>query len=234
MLDLGTGNGGMLRALRRRGWRGPLVGVDYCAESVELARRLTAAGGGGEESSDEDEDHEDDEDVEAEAEAEAERGGDAAAAILGETPPIEFYEFDILRSDSAAAPWWRAGPAAAGFDVVLDKGTFDAVSLSADTDARGRRAGAGYAAAVARLVRPGGLALVTSCNWTEDELVRWFAPAGGRGDLEEVDRVAYPRFRFGGAEGQTVAGVCFRRKEPDAERGHERAARLIHGLGGMC
>ena len=201
VLDLGTGNGAMLRALRRRGWRGPLVGADYCAESVELAGRLEAAGGG-DASSDEDEDGDEDEDQDEDEEA-------VATAVEEDAPPIAFYEFDILHSDAATAPWLPT--AAGGFDVVLDKGTFDAVSLSDEMDAQGRRACEGYAPRVERLVRPGGLVLVTSCNWTEEELVQWFTPSEGAEGFEQVGKVAYPRFRYAGREGQTVAGVCFQK-----------------------
>ena len=207
-LDLGTGNGEMLRALRRRGWKGTMVGVDYCAESVELARRLEERSEGDE--GDCDEDSEEDEDGEDSA-GEAGQDDDAAA------PPIAFYEYDILHSDPVAAPWLPT--ASEGFDIVLDKGTFDAVSLSSETDAAGQRACEGYAARVRPLVRRGGLALVTSCNWTEEELVDWFVrETEGRADGEANDgfevagRVEYPRFKFGGREGQSVVGVCFRRR----------------------
>ncbi|KAF7585227.1 hypothetical protein BBP40_011617, partial [Aspergillus hancockii] len=41
ILDLGTGNGSMLALLRKRGgFGGVMVGVDYSARSVELAREL--------------------------------------------------------------------------------------------------------------------------------------------------------------------------------------------------
>ena len=208
-LDLGTGNGSILRLLRRRGWRGAMVGADYCAESVELARQLEKSGSAVQ--------SDDDEESEAESDAEEDKteepDADAAA------PPIAFHEYDILHSDSSDAPWRPTAPE--GFDVVLDKGTFDAVSLSPDMDTRGRRACDGYAAAVLPLVRPGGGLLVTSCNWTEEELVQWFVrrPVGAAAAVpsdgfEVCGRVAYPRFRFGGREGQSVVGVCFRRTSP--------------------
>ncbi|KAI5305410.1 hypothetical protein KEM55_009007, partial [Ascosphaera atra] len=109
-----------------------------------------------------------------------------------------------------------------GFDIALDKGTFDAISLSADEvevsvgggeEKVRRRICEVYPEISRRVVRFGGYLIVTSCNWTEEELVEWFT----RGQSEEdrlvvFDRVEYPKFRFGGHEGQGVCTVCFQRK----------------------
>jgi hypothetical protein len=125
-----------------------------------------------------------------------------------------------------------------GFDIVLDKGTFDAVSLSAEEvtedeedgmastsggmQERGsrtvrRRVCEWYPMVARKLVRNGGFLVVTSCNWTEGELVRWFTGhedgASDDGDgLVVWDRIDYPKFRFGGGEGQGVCTVCFRKE----------------------
>lgn len=114
---------------------------------------------------------------------------------------MEFTQWDIM--NMAPPPQWIEG-----WDVVLDKGTFDAVSLSAETDGQGRRVCEGYREKAEGLVKKGGLLLVTSCNWTEEELKGWF---GGR-ELEVVGRVEYPAFKFGGMTGQSVCSVCFRKK----------------------
>lgn len=122
---------------------------------------------------------------------------------------VEFTEWDIL--NSAPHPSWTHP----GFDVVLDKGTFDAVSLSDEVDARGRRVCEGYRDKVERLLKRGGVVVVTSCNWTEEELVGWFEGGGdgdGEGGLEMCGRVEYPVFRFGGRQGQSVQSVVFRRR----------------------
>ncbi|ORY63546.1 S-adenosyl-L-methionine-dependent methyltransferase [Pseudomassariella vexata] len=105
------------------------------------------------------------------------------------------------------------------WDVVLDKGTFDAISLSAETDANGRRVSEGYRGQVLKLVRDGGIFLVTSCNWTEEELGKWFEGVK-EGDtegvtegvgFEKVGRVQYRSFSFGGVQGQTISTLCFRK-----------------------
>lgn len=115
---------------------------------------------------------------------------------------IEFEVWDIMGNEN---PWLG------GFDVLLDKGTFDAVSLNAEEDADGRRICERYRDKVEGLVKPGGRFLITSCNWTEKELGEWF----GGGDLVVEGRVEYPTYSFGGMKGQSVYSVCFRRHGGD-------------------
>ncbi|KAI9703623.1 MAG: hypothetical protein M1836_007393 [Candelina mexicana] len=166
-LDLGTGNGHLLFQLREEGGfkEGTMVGVDYSAQSVELAR------------------------------------------ILGQEKDlnVRFERWDIMKDNIAGKEWMIEG----GFDVLLDKGTFDAVSLSAEFDDRGRRVCEGYRERVEALVREGGIILVTSCNWTEAELRGWFEG----GNLVFMGTISFPSFTFGGKKGQTISSVCFRRKE---------------------
>ena len=57
------------------------------------------------------------------------------------------------------------------YDVVLDKGTYDAICMNPD-DAQNQRIK--YRQAVGRLVRNGGLFIITSCNWTQAELLQHF------------------------------------------------------------
>jgi EEF1A lysine methyltransferase 2 len=178
-----------------------MVGVDYSAESVQLATRIweeivSKETGDGDEDKSDDTDQEDDE------------------KPAPSKNPIIFETLDILSlaSDTTILPTWlpTSSNQTQGVDVLLDKGTFDAVSLSADTDATGRRVCETYAVAAQKLLRDGGLLVVTSCNWTEDELKAWFCQTEGS-RLELVDRVPYPRFKFGGVEGQTVVGAVFRK-----------------------
>lgn len=220
VLDLGTGNGSMLALLRKRGgYRGRLVGVDYSRQSVELARELQRVKGHSAYHSDsEDEDEDEDEDAEGEEQAEAEPESENGA---GSETPIQFEEWDILGSKAGLSEtglggvvpdeslsWFPYGDG--GFDVVLDKGTFDAVSLA--DDAKTSRVCERYPDIARRLVKRGGFLIVTTCNWTEEELVHWFTGDRTSGDRLTVwGRVEYPVFRFGGHEGQGVCTVCFQR-----------------------
>jgi len=91
------------------------------------------------------------------------------------------------------------------FDLLVDKGTFDAVGLAEDGPAARLR----YIATVARLLPAAGLLVVTSCNSTADELVAEFCAAAL---FEERGRVrTYPLFRFGGVEGTRVCTVAFKK-----------------------
>lgn len=174
----------MLFRLREQGgFRGRMLGVDYSPASVELARRIA----------------------------------------IGKGIEVEFRVWDILRGSCEGLEEEEKGgegkvvegvEGSLGrgreeFDVVLDKGTFDAVSLNAELDGAGRRVCEGYRERVEGLVRRnGGRLVVTSCNWTEEELRGWFE----EGELVFEERIEYPRFHFGGQTGQSVSGVCFRRK----------------------
>ncbi|CRG85738.1 hypothetical protein PISL3812_02760 [Talaromyces islandicus] len=255
ILDLGTGNGSMLAMLRKRGgFTGQMVGVDYSAQSVQLARelqRLKLHSAYESDSEESDSEEEQEEEGEHEDVVAASNTGSAEAIPVDEQD-IRFEEWDILDpanedalglpppasaadtdDDKRRIPWFPYRQA--GFDIVLDKGTFDAVSLSDETitttttttttndqepgDSEAEKATkAGktvqprichkYPRVAARLVRPGGFLIVTSCNWTEEELVQWFTATG---ELQVWGRVEYPRFRFGGHEGQGVCTVCFKR-----------------------
>ncbi|XXG96660.1 Mitochondrial-processing peptidase subunit alpha [Hypoxylon texense] len=213
-LDLGTGNGSLLFGLRDAGWAGRMLGVDYSRRSVEFARRIArsrsrSAGKKAEEEAEEEEEGKEGTGEGGEEEAEAD---------------VEFLEHDILRTPPSAL---LSGAQSRGWDVVLDKGTFDAISLSSETDGNGRRVSESYKARILPLVRDdGGLFLVTSCNWTEEELRGWFVNSKGEEDeeeeegedeetrawrFEEVGKVEYPSFSFGGVKGQTISTLCFRK-----------------------
>ncbi|KAI1808742.1 S-adenosyl-L-methionine-dependent methyltransferase [Daldinia bambusicola] len=203
-LDLGTGNGSLLFGLRDAGWRGRMLGVDYSRRSVEFARRIAESRS---------RDHNPGPDADTTTTT-------ATTTESSSENPVEFLEHDILRTPPSALLASVHQPLS--WDVVLDKGTFDAISLSSETDpSTGRRVSESYRARVAPLVRDGGLFLVTSCNWTEEELRSWFE--GPRKDGEEEDeeakgwrfdligRVEYPSFSFGGVKGQTISSLCFRK-----------------------
>jgi len=92
------------------------------------------------------------------------------------------------------------------FDVCLDKGTFDAIALCPD-EALAKRAK--YVDNVAELLRqdPGGLLIITSCNFTESELTKQFQTK-----FELVEFIPTPKFSFGGATGNMVTSAIFRKR----------------------
>lgn len=124
---------------------------------------------------------------------------------------VIFQEYDILSGDGFP----NQPRAAGGFDVVLDKGTFDAVSLSSDKDFAGRRICEIYSSSIKQLVKTGGLFIITSCNWTEDELRAWFE-GGNESEVDCFklkDRLKYPKFTFGGKSGQSVVTLVFTKEK---------------------
>lgn len=124
----------------------------------------------------------------------------------GQVGEVEFELWDIMNQDPNGIV--LTGAHVTGWDVVLDKGTFDAISLSGETDAAGRRVCEGYKERVVPLVKEGGILLVTSCNWTEQELRTWFEGP----ELKYLDTIKYRSFSFGGQKGQTISSVCFRKQ----------------------
>ena len=58
------------------------------------------------------------------------------------------------------------------YDVLLDKGMYDAICMNpADTHVQRSK----YHHVVSQLVRHHGLFVITSCNWTRDELLQQFS-----------------------------------------------------------
>jgi SAM-dependent methyltransferase len=130
------------------------------------------------------------------------------AQEMNPQPPIAFLHYDIMTSPASAL---LTPPNENGYDVVLDKGTFDAISLSDQPlpgSSGGKRLCEGYIDRILPLVREGGVFVVTSCNWTEEELRGWF----DGGEFVFETGLKYRSFRFGGREGQSISSVCFRRK----------------------
>ncbi|RKP12114.1 S-adenosyl-L-methionine-dependent methyltransferase [Piptocephalis cylindrospora] len=102
------------------------------------------------------------------------------------------------------------------FDLILDKGTFDAISLNPEQKAKRSSGAPGpmdqYGPVIASLLREDGILLITSCNWTKEELIAQFSEC-----LEYINHVKYPTFTFGGVTGQRITTVAFRRKESVTE-----------------
>ncbi|KAF7796608.1 hypothetical protein EIP86_007790 [Pleurotus ostreatoroseus] len=124
-----------------------------------------------------------------------------------------------MSTPTATMPQW---------DLVLDKGTFDAIAL-ADRDADGNAPADGYPPRIAEVVKPGGYFLIVckhisdqvillshrysfqACNFTEDELKENFATPTS--SLRYHSRIAFPSFSFGGQSGNVYSGVAFRKAE---------------------
>jgi len=109
---------------------------------------------------------------------------------------IEYETCDILNEESLDALYQ--------YDVCLDKGTYDAISLNPN-DARHQRSR--YLASVRRLIRPAGLFVITSCNWTQDELLEQF-----KQDFTHCHTIPTPSFQFGGKTGSKETVLVLERR----------------------
>ena len=110
---------------------------------------------------------------------------------------IKFDTLDLLNQEEVEQKF------PAKFQILVDKGTFDAISLS-ETAARDK---ARYVASAARLVASAGLLLLTSCNWTRAELTAHLAS-----HFSLLETVPTPTFTFGGKTGASTTFCIFRRK----------------------
>ncbi|EDO15069.1 hypothetical protein Kpol_411p14 [Vanderwaltozyma polyspora DSM 70294] len=113
----------------------------------------------------------------------------------GYNDSIKFEQADIFQNN------WNPGK----FDIVLDKGTLDAIALSGIKFDDGKTIVDIYSKVIEKLLDKDGVFLITSCNFTEDELTKII-----QGDsLKKWDIVKYPVFEFGGVKGTTVCTVAF-------------------------
>ena len=90
------------------------------------------------------------------------------------------------------------------YDVCFDKGTYDAISLDPE-DSKTKRVK--YIENVARLLKPNGLLVITSCNWTEKELPEHF-----KSHFNLKEQIPTPQFKFGGVVGNMVTSLIFTKK----------------------
>uniref|UniRef100_A0A9J7ZGP2 EEF1A lysine methyltransferase 2 n=2 Tax=Cyprinus carpio TaxID=7962 RepID=A0A9J7ZGP2_CYPCA len=90
-----------------------------------------------------------------------------------------------------------------GFDVCIDKGTFDAISLSPEDREEAKKL---YVNSLKTVMQPEGFFIITSCNWTKEQLLQIFKPG-----FELVRELPTPRFQFGGVTGNSVTALVFKR-----------------------
>ncbi|XP_046626397.1 EEF1A lysine methyltransferase 2 [Neodiprion virginianus] len=109
---------------------------------------------------------------------------------------ITLQTFDILENDIADL--------GSTFRVAHDKGTYDAVSLNPDNPKEKREK---YIKNVKEMLDPQGILIITSCNWTEDELINHFKIY-----FELLHSIPTPSFRFAGQTGNLISSLVFRKR----------------------
>jgi SAM-dependent methyltransferase len=147
----------------------------------------------------------------------ATRGGDK----------ISFHLCDFLKEDPPTLPSMPQPASTDPWDLILDKGTFDAIALM-ENDHKGMAPAEGYPTKVSQLLRPGGYFLITcapsylldaylsadfpvteACNFTEEELKTKFATI--QTGLVYHSRIPHPTFTFGGKSGSICSSIAFQR-----------------------
>ena len=98
-------------------------------------------------------------------------------------------------------------------DLIVDKGTFDAISLMhfpclpPEYSSKTHFLGSQYTKGLSKLGKPSHTFIITSCNWTESELISIF-----KEHYSPIDRIQHPSYSFGGSSGSTVSTVVFKSK----------------------
>jgi SAM-dependent methyltransferase len=86
------------------------------------------------------------------------------------------------------------------FDLILDKGTFDAISLSSTEKFQDQ-----YLSQICAHLNHDGIFLITSCNFNHSELEAMFESS-----LILYSTVQYPLFSFGGSVGSAIVTCAFK------------------------
>ncbi|XP_046710886.1 EEF1A lysine methyltransferase 2 isoform X2 [Silurus meridionalis] len=94
-------------------------------------------------------------------------------------------------------------PELKGFDLCIDKGTFDAISLNSENREMAKLQ---YVSSLRAALQPQGHFVITSCNWTKEQLLQRFSMG-----LELLQELPTPRFQFGGVTGNSVTALVFKR-----------------------
>lgn len=90
----------------------------------------------------------------------------------------------------------------ASYDIILDKGTYDAISLSKEAKPNRMK----YIQNVHVGLRTEGIFIIVSCNWTEKELIEQF-----KLNFTLLETIPTPQFMFGGTVGNVVT-ICIFKK----------------------
>ncbi|MFH4975842.1 hypothetical protein AB6A40_002551 [Gnathostoma spinigerum] len=160
IIDIGCGNGALLRELRKHEFS-DLTGIDYCSDAIDLASRV------------------------------CKMGADDSQIMV---PFPSFMVADVLEKCSLGE-----------FDIAIDKGTWDAISLS---DSRSARLNA-YKSFLSDLLKNNGIFILTSCNYTSEELVEDFSGTTLRYLSTLKSRST---LTFGGHDGTTSVTVVFQKR----------------------
>ncbi|XP_069679080.1 EEF1A lysine methyltransferase 2 isoform X2 [Periplaneta americana] len=121
----------------------------------------------------------------------------ASSIAKAQNLTIEYEECDILNTESSSV-------LSRQYAIALDKGTYDAISLHPEDTKIKRET---YISNVWKLLRSRGLLVITSCNWTEKELVSHFD-----NNFSLLSVIPTPTFQFGGKTGNLISSLVMQKK----------------------
>lgn len=94
------------------------------------------------------------------------------------------------------------------YDLVLDKGTYDAIGLSPDDPIGDQKR---YLKVLRNLLAPSGLFILSSVNYTAEKLTSDLSDNA----FELLDKIPARTFTFGGVKGSNVTSLVFIKKKND-------------------
>lgn len=94
-----------------------------------------------------------------------------------------------------------------GFDIVLDKGTYDAICLNPYEDIQMIRGK--YYSNLIRILKSNSLYIIASCNWTKDELLNHFCFYNS--ELIYFTEMLTPNYTYGGKKGNQVTCIILKK-----------------------
>ena len=175
ILDIGCGGGEVLIELFERGFT-DLIGTDYCSSAIEVCHENLKKSSFPEDSI-------------------LFLNHDIVTQSL--VVSKDSNKIQVVSDDKADENF------GAKFTVCLDKGTFDAISLS-PVDAAGQRGQ--YIKKLLSMMAEDSFFVIVSCNWTTDELKEHFK------EMSFVEELKGRSFSFGGQTGQDVSTCVFKLK----------------------
>lgn len=125
-----------------------------------------------------------------------------------EQASFEFDQVDLLQKESEFLAKHEGE-----YDILLDKGTLDAIGLNNEPleEHDGKIGMEIYSRQISKIMHKDSILLITSCNFTESELIKVITE-NGTNNLEVWDQIQYPSFQFGGIKGSTICSIAFIKK----------------------
>ncbi|ODV61527.1 Efm4p [Ascoidea rubescens DSM 1968] len=137
---------------------------------------------------------------------------------FGDDKDIEFKHLDILNNKN-----WYNTDIPKDYDIILDKGTLDAIALSdnlyendfrdnenENENENNKKLLKGieiYPKIMEKIMKKNSILLITSCNFNFNELKLIISQSTKK--LKYWKRIDYPVFEFGGVKGSTICSIAF-------------------------